>query len=56
MRLIIPDDIGRLADVIAPYMVMDESKKMFILREDAPQEVKAAHEEYTKWMQTHYRR
>ena len=55
MRMNVPDDIKKLADIIQPYMIMDEGKKMLVLKEGAPQDVKAAYKSYQDWWRSHRR-
>ena len=51
MRVIIPENISKLADVFAPYLVFDEEKKEYVLREDAPEEIVKAKQEYHSWFE-----
>ena len=50
MRVMIPERIKKLAELIKPYMEFDPQKKGFFLKEDAPNEIIAAQKEYHEWM------
>lgn len=52
MRLILPKEWWDAQDVYAPYLIFDKEAKMFVLKEDMPQEIrelyKKNHEELEK--------
>ena len=49
MRILFPEEINRLVDIIGPYMKYDPDKGEMVLRPDAPEAVKEAKEKYYKW-------
>ena len=49
MRIIVPEEISALARIIFPFMELDKKKKAFVLRDDAPQNVKEANKRYQNW-------
>lgn len=50
MRVIIPERIKKLANLIKPYMEFNTQKRGFFLKDDAPEEIVAAQKEYHEWM------
>ncbi|MBR4743553.1 MAG: hypothetical protein IK082_05095 [Oscillospiraceae bacterium] len=48
-RIVTPAKIDALFDMIAPYMVMNPEGTQFVLREDAPNEIKKAKQECDRW-------
>ena len=50
MRIVFPEEIDRLVDIIAPYMIYDHDKGEMVLRADAPATVREAKEKYHKWV------
>lgn len=48
-RIITPAHIDELFDMIAPYMVMNPEGTQFVLREDAPYEIKEAKQKCDSW-------
>ena len=55
MRIIIPDHISKIADLIAPYMILDVKKKQYVLAENAPKEVVDAARTYYQWFENNKR-
>ena len=55
MRIIMPDEICALADLITPYMVKNKEGTALVLKDDAPEEVVAAKKKYDDWWATHHR-
>lgn len=49
MRIIVPEEISALTKIIFPFMELDKKKKAFVLRDDAPQNVKEANKRYQNW-------
>ena len=52
MRMTIPKEIHDLAVMVFPYMEKD-SNGFLVLREDAPEEIKAAKKKHSDWMQAY---
>ena len=53
MRIIVPDEIKKLAELQLPYMYYDEKKQMMELRSDAPSHIVEAREKYLDWWKQH---
>lgn len=43
MRLILSKEWCDAQDVCAPYLIFDEEAKMYVLKEDTPQEIRELH-------------
>lgn len=52
MRMTVPEEIHELAVMVFPYMQKD-SNGFLVLREDAPEEIRAAKEKHSDWMNIH---
>ena len=52
MRIIVPKEIHALAEMVFPYMEKN-SDGYLVLRDDAPEEIKAAKKAHSDWMKAH---
>lgn len=56
MRKMPPDNISKLADIFAPYLVLDREKKEYVLKDNAPAVAIQAKRAFHEWYEKHMRK
>ena len=51
MRRKVPEHISKLADLIAPYLVLDQKTKQYVLLDNVPEDIVKAKQIYDAWFE-----